>query len=155
MTPDDVCQAAVPKGIRLATAVSDEAVMIAGDRADLHFLADLIRAIADDDDDSFAIGPFGAGNLFFASRARIGLWIFRCSFPDPRLEGEVASSFRTFLRLGRAIEGAEILGADLDSMTDWRASARALEQAGLVRVEGEIVRLTKEGAAVLAPLDGA
>ena len=155
MTPDDVCQAAVPKGVRLATALSGDNLMIAGDRAELHFLADLLRAIADGDDDSFAIGPFGAGNLFFASRARIGLWICRCSFPDPRLEGEVASSLRTFLRLGRTTEGAEILGADLDSMTDWRLNARELEQAGLVRIEGEVVRLTKEGAAALAPLDGA
>ena len=77
-SPDQVCAAHADTGIALSITVTDGIVCVSGSQHSLRFLSKLIAAQASfARDDSFSIGPNGAGTHFFAAGATHGIYIHR------------------------------------------------------------------------------
>ena len=86
MTPDEVCDEYSKKksGLMLRLLAEEEgappAVLIEGSSRALRLLADLLLAVANDENsDGFSISPFGAGKFHFSKKSELGVYINRLS----------------------------------------------------------------------------
>jgi hypothetical protein len=84
MTADEVCEKYSEESVELVLRIlkgedgDGDSILIEGPRRALEMLAELLKAVAEDSDDSgFQIAPFGAGSFHFSKGAEIGLYIQR------------------------------------------------------------------------------
>jgi hypothetical protein len=78
-TPDQVCGEARNIKVTVKPLPEDKSyVLIEGDQAAFHWLADLFAAHADFDKDcGFQIAPNGPGNAFFKKGSKLGVYLHR------------------------------------------------------------------------------
>ena len=78
MRTDDLFDEHADKNIRLRTEMLEDGyVLIEGDTASLTFLADLLVAVCDPEEDGRHFGPRGPGSVFFEDGSEFGLCLHR------------------------------------------------------------------------------
>jgi hypothetical protein len=76
MRTDDLCVEHADKGTKITVrALEEDVVLIEGNAEALGFLADLLRALGESNEDSRQIGPGMAGSALFSDQSTLGLYL--------------------------------------------------------------------------------
>lgn len=78
MIPDDICEKYLKEKVQVNIYSIEDKIVLEGNSNSLLFLADIIKAVSEDaSDDSFSLGPNGAGRKFFKKNSDYGIIIHK------------------------------------------------------------------------------